>query len=60
MDLSTAGIVILIASALASFAIGRWWSRGRRGKKQERERLARQAAQSRQVRRANERRKRMR
>lgn len=56
MDLSPIGIVILIGSAIASFAVGRWWSRSRRDRKQERERAEREAAQSRQVRRANERR----
>ena len=57
MDIHPLGILILIASAAASFALGRWFSRKHRAKKQERERIAREAAQSRQVRRANQRRK---
>lgn len=55
MEVGTIGIVIAVVSAIGSFALGRWLSKGRRKKKAERERAATEAGQSRQVRRARQR-----
>jgi len=55
-DIGIVGIVIVVASGLVSFALGRYLSNRRRTKKDAEKRAAEQAAQSRQVRRARERR----
>jgi len=58
MDIGVVGLIIVVVSGLASFALGRWLSGKRRAKKEAERRAAEQAAQSRQVRRARERRER--
>ena len=58
MDIGIVGIVIIVASGIASFAVGRYLSTKRRAKKDAQRRAAEHAAQSRQVRRARERRER--
>jgi type II secretory pathway pseudopilin PulG len=58
MDAGLIGLIVAIVSGLASFALGRWWSRKRRAKKAQEARAAEYAAQSRQVRRAQARRRR--
>ena len=55
-DIGLVGIIIIVASGLASFALGRYFSNKRRTKKDAQKRAAEQAAQTRQVRRARERR----
>ena len=55
MDLGTVGIVIIVASGIVSFALGRYFSNKRREKKDAQKRAADMANQSRQVRRARER-----
>ena len=54
-DIGLVGIVIIVASGIVSFALGRYLSTKRRAKKDAEKRAAEQAAQSRQVRRARER-----
>ena len=56
MQPSPVAIVILLACAAASFAIGRWASRGWRARRREKEQAARRASETRQQRRARERR----
>jgi len=58
MDIGVLGLIIVVVSGLASFAVGRWLSNKRRAKKDAQRRAAEQANQSRQVRRARERRER--
>ena len=55
MDAGVIGFLVAVASAIASFALGRWLSRRRREKKAAQARAAEEASQSRQVRRARER-----
>ena len=55
MDIGTVGIVIIVASGVVSFALGRYFSNKRREKKDAQKREADMANQSRQVRRARER-----
>ncbi|MFC5609863.1 hypothetical protein [Variovorax soli] len=55
MDIGTVGIVIIVASGIVSFALGRYFSNKRREKKDAQKRAADMANQSRQVRRARER-----
>ena len=58
MDIGVVGLIIIVVSGLASFALGRWLSNKRRAKKEAQRRAAEQASQSLQVRRARERRER--
>ena len=52
MDVSSVAILILLASAVGSFALGRWLSRGWREKRRAKEQATRQASETRQQRRA--------
>lgn len=54
-DIGIVGIVIVVASGIVSFALGRYLSTRRRAKKDAQKRAADMANQSRQVRRAQER-----
>ena len=54
-DIGIVGIVIVVASGIVSFALGRYFSNKRREKKDAQKRAADMANQSRQVRRARER-----
>ncbi|MBS0450864.1 MAG: hypothetical protein JSS14_06080 [Proteobacteria bacterium] len=54
-DIGTVGIVVIVASGIVSFALGRFLSKKRREKKDSQRRAADMANQSRQVRRARER-----
>jgi F0F1-type ATP synthase membrane subunit c/vacuolar-type H+-ATPase subunit K len=58
MAISATALAILLACAGASFAIGRWASRGWRARRREKEQAARRATETRQQRRARERRQR--
>ena len=55
MDIGIVGVVVIVASGLVSFALGRYFSNKRREKKDAQKRAADMANQSRQVRRARER-----
>ena len=55
MEAGVIGLLIVVVSAIVSFALGRWLSRRRREKKAAQARAAEEASQSRQVRRARER-----
>ncbi|HYP70141.1 MAG TPA: hypothetical protein VEP93_04610 [Variovorax sp.] len=55
LDIGLIGIVIIVASGIVSFALGRYFSTKRREKKAAEKRAAEMASQSRQVRRARER-----
>lgn len=54
-DIGIVGIVVIVASGLVSFALGRYFSNKRRDKKNAQQRAAEMSNQSRQVRRARER-----
>ncbi|QTD43753.1 hypothetical protein [Ottowia testudinis] len=55
LDLSAAGIMVMLLTAAASFALGRWLSRGWREKRRAKNVAAARAAETRQQRRARER-----
>lgn len=53
--MSILGWLLLLVTMVLSFALGRWWSQGRREKRRAREEAERRASESRQARRARER-----
>ncbi|MBS0343721.1 MAG: hypothetical protein JSS56_24725 [Proteobacteria bacterium] len=58
LDIGVVGIIVIVASGIVSFALGRYLSNKRREKKDAQKRTAELANQSRQVRRARERKER--